>query len=226
MSIRRSVTDIARLHSGTVACWYHRWSIVIQRAVSTCFHPSLLVQAQYFLITWVKQQRIKTCAWYILRWHSKAQPRMRHTACFAKLPLPMPNNSCYIMKFKQSIILKLSKVHIWSLGHDNSVLLTWSESPWQSKNPIRGISMRDWPAKPGQREKRLDGGPKRKSGPKNSKLSKQRNKKNYDSHHHIYYQILRHITEYNCQMRQYMVTFYYGIWESWIGFVWTLHTLW
>lgn len=130
------------------------------------------------------------------------------------------------MKFKQSIILKLSQVHIWSLGHDNSVLLTWSESPWQSKNPIRGISMRDWPAKPGQREKRLDGGPKRKSGPKNSKLSKQRNKKNYDSHHHIYYQILRHITEYNCQIRQYMVTFYYGIWESWIGFVWTLHTLW
>lgn len=64
MRIRRSVRDIVRLHSGTVACRYHQWSIVIRRAVSACFHPSLLVQAQYFLITWVKQQRIKTCAWY------------------------------------------------------------------------------------------------------------------------------------------------------------------
>ena len=36
----------------------------------------------------------------------------------------------------------------------------------------------------------------------------------YDSHHHSYYQILRHITEYNCQIRQYIVTFYYGIFEN------------
>ena len=107
MSIPRSAKGIVRLHSGTVACRYHRWSIVIQRAVSTRFHPSLLVQAQYFLITWVKQQRIKTCALYILRWHSKAQPRMRHTAHCLLCKASIANAKQFMrMKFKQSIILK------------------------------------------------------------------------------------------------------------------------
>ncbi len=146
--------------------------MLTQRAASTYFHPSLLVQAQDFLITWVKQQRHVHDTYS--RWHSKAQPRMRYTACFAKLPLPMPNNSCEWGSLNRAD----PKVHVRQLGCDcdNSVLLTLSDSPWQSKNPIRGISMRDWPAKPGQREKRLDGGPKRKSGPKHSKLSKQTNK--------------------------------------------------